>query len=116
MVMWNRPSSRRASGATIMPPPKQRPLATAKVVTVASGTARQEAQRRPGPHRPRSLAGARLLEEAVDHLVDGAVAADGDDQVAAGAQRAARDPGRMHRPLGEGVVVVAHRRPDRCGD
>src|SRR5205823_7833568 len=55
-------------------------------------------------------------EEAVDHFVDGAVAAHGDDQIAAVAQRLAGEVGRVHGPLGEGVRAFAQRVAHGVGD
>src|SRR5207253_757015 len=135
MVTWNCPSSSRASGATIMPPPKYFPFAITSVVTarsssgapsnetrmrtsrqVAAGPGREHRRGGVGADRPGRLAGARRKEEPVHDFVDGPVSADGDHQVVTGPQGLAREVRRVHRALGEDMVDVAHRAPHRLHD
>src|SRR5262249_43074649 len=56
------------------------------------------------------------MEEAVHHLVDGAIPADGDDAVVALAERLPGEIGRMHRLFREGVLDVADGPPHRLRD
>src|SRR5690606_8010226 len=57
---------------------------------VAAGAAGEEGEAGVG------IDGAVVLEEAVDDFVDGAVAADGEDEIGAGAEGLARERGGRH--------------------
>src|SRR5439155_390091 len=127
MVTWNRPSSSRASGATIMPPPKYFPLATTSVVTARSSSGassketRMRTSRQPASARSEAILKvifppSRLLERLAISTTLAPIPTSPTLMKYRLAALPARQVRRVHRALGEDMVDIAHRATHRLHD
>src|SRR3954469_7210274 len=83
---------------------------------VAARSPRKDPERRALAHAPRAFARHRSFEEPVHHLVDGAVAADRDDEPRPSSKCLAGQFLGVARSFGEDVIAFPYRRARGGGD